>query len=122
VLTARREGTNPVTSAWEWQWAAQSNGYYPSAVWYNGTNIASTALKAYTATKVDYVNHTGSGEANLTWDYNHFHPVDAADYLGDGGSTEGGYQDQLDGPEYFQCNRADPHEQLGYLADQYSRV
>jgi alpha-amylase len=95
VLTAKREGTNPVTSAWEWQWAAQSNGYYPSAVWYGGTNLASTTLKAYTATTVDYVNHTGSGEANYTWDYTHFHPVDAADYLGDGGSTEGGYQDQL---------------------------
>src|SRR6218665_810252 len=95
VLTAKREGSNPNTNAWEWQWAAQSNGYYPSAVWYNGSNIASSSLKAYTATKVDYVNHTGSGEANYTWDYDNFHPVDAADYLGDGGSTEGGYQDQL---------------------------
>ena len=95
VLTARKEGTNPVTSAWEWQWAAQTNGYYPAAVWYNGNNLASTSLKAYTATSIDYVNHTGTGEPNYTWTYNRFHPVDAADYLGDGGSSEGGFEDQL---------------------------
>ncbi|MBP7558604.1 MAG: T9SS type A sorting domain-containing protein [Chitinophagaceae bacterium] len=95
ILTARREGTNPSTNAWEWQWAAQTNGYYPSAVWYNGSNIASSSLKAFTATAVDYVNHSGTGEPNYTWSYTNFHPVDAADYLGDGGSTEGGYEDQL---------------------------
>lgn len=94
TLTARREGTNSV-GAWEWQWAAQTNGYYPSAVWYNSTNLATTALKAYTATSVDFVNHTGTGEENFTWSYSNFHPVDAADFLGDGGSTEGGYEDQL---------------------------
>jgi alpha-amylase len=94
TLTARREGTN-AQGQWEWQWAAQSNGYYPSAVWYNGTNLASTSLKAYTATNIHYVNHTGTGEANYTWAYNNFHPVDAADYLGDGGSTEGGFEDQI---------------------------
>jgi alpha-amylase len=32
---------------------------------------------------------------NFTWNYTNFHPVDAADYLGDGGSTEGGFEDQL---------------------------
>ena len=94
TLTARKEGTNS-SGAWEWQWAAQTNGYYPSAVWYNGNNLASTNLKAYTGTSVDFVNHTGTGEENFTWSYNNFHPVDAADYLGDGGSTEGGYQDQI---------------------------
>jgi alpha-amylase len=91
TLVARRENPSP----WEWQWAAQTNAYYPSAVWYNGTNLASTTLKAYTATNIDFVNHTGTGEANFTWAYNNFHPVDAADYLGDGGSTEGGFEDQL---------------------------
>lgn len=94
TLTAKREGTD-AGGNWQWQWAAQTNGYYPTAVWYNGTNLAGTSLKAYTATNIDYVNHTGTGEANYTWAYNNFHPVDAADFLGDGGSTEGGYEDQL---------------------------
>ena len=94
TLTARREGTNS-QNQWEWQWAAQTNGYYPSAVWYNGTDLAGTTLKAYTATNMDFVNHTGTGEANFTWSYNHFHPVNSTDYLGDGGSTEGGFEDQI---------------------------
>lgn len=94
TLIARKEGVNS-SNQWEWQWAPQTNGYYPSAVWYNGTNLASTALKAYTATSINYVNHTGAGEANYAWAYNNFHPVDAADFLGDGGSTEGGFEDQI---------------------------
>jgi alpha-amylase len=94
TLTAKREGTNSL-GAWEWQWAAQTNGYYPAAVWYGATNLATSVMKAYTATSVDYVTHTGSGEPNYTWSYTNFHPVDAADYLGDGGSTEGGFEDQL---------------------------
>ncbi|MDP4264276.1 MAG: T9SS type A sorting domain-containing protein [Bacteroidota bacterium] len=94
TLTARREGTD-AGGNWQWQWAAQSNAYYPSAVWYNGSNLAGTSLKAYTATNIDFVNHTGTGEANYTWGYTNFHPVDAADFLGDGGSTEGGFEDQL---------------------------
>ena len=95
TLVARREGTNATTNAWEWQWAAQTNAYYPSAVWYNGSNLASTSLKAYTGTNIHYVSHTGTGEPNYTWSYANFHPVDANDFLGDGGSTEGGYEDQL---------------------------
>ena len=94
TLTAKKEGT-AAGGGWEWQWAAQTNGYYPAAVWFNGSNLATTTLKAYTATTVDFVNHTGTGEVNFTWAYNHFHPVDAADYLGDGGSTDGGFEDQL---------------------------
>lgn len=94
TLTAKREGVN-ASNQWEWQWAAQTNGYYPSAVWYNATNLANTTLKAYTATSIDFVNHTGTGEANFTWAYNNFHPVDANDYLGDGGSTDGGFEDQI---------------------------
>lgn len=94
TLTAKKEGTTS-GGAWEWQWAAQTNGYYPVAAWYNGTNLASSTLKAYTATSIDFVTHSGSGEPNYTWGYNHFHPVDAADYLGDGGSTDGGFEDQL---------------------------
>jgi alpha-amylase len=94
TLTAMREGTD-AGGNWQWQWTAQSNAYYPSAVWYNGSNLASTALKAYTATNIDFVTHTGTGEPNYTWGYTNYHPVDAADYLGDGGSTEGGFEDQL---------------------------
>lgn len=94
TLTAMREGTD-ASGNWQWQWAPQTNAYYPSAVWYNGSNIASSSLKAYTSTNIHYVTHTGTGEPNYTWAYNNFHPVDAADFLGDGGSTEGGYEDQL---------------------------
>jgi alpha-amylase len=94
TLTARREGTTG-GGAWEWQWAAQTNGYYPVAVWNNGSNLANSTLKAYTATSVDFVTHTGTGEPNFTWTYSHFHPVDQFDYLGDGGSTDGGFEDQL---------------------------
>ncbi len=93
-LPQGKEGTTS-GGAWEWQWAAQTNGYYPVAAWYNGSNLASSTLKAYTATSIDFVTHSGSGEPNYTWGYNHFHPVDAADYLGDGGSTDGGFEDQL---------------------------
>jgi alpha-amylase len=94
TLTARREGTTG-GGAWEWQWAAQTNGYYPVAVWNNGNNLANSTLKAYTGTSIDYVTHTGTGEPNFTWTYSNFHPVDQFDYLGDGGSTDGGFEDQL---------------------------
>ncbi|MBI5464291.1 MAG: alpha-amylase, partial [Ignavibacteriales bacterium] len=89
-LVARKEGTNS-QGQWEWQWADQTNGYYPQAIWYNGTNLATTtALQARTSTGLTYVTHTGTGEANLTWTYTDFHPVDNADWLGGGG-----YQDEL---------------------------
>jgi alpha-amylase len=84
-LTARRENLNP----WEWAWADQTNGYYPKFVWFNGTNIATTTqLQAVTNTKVNYVNHTGAGEANFSWGYADFHPVDNTDWLGFPGSDE----------------------------------
>lgn len=86
-LTARREGTNG-SGQWEWQWAAQENGYYPVAVWYNSNNLASTTLQARTNTNVTYPNHTGSGEANYSWTYSDFHPVDNSDWLGFPGSDE----------------------------------
>lgn len=86
-LTARREGTNG-SGQWEWQWAAQENGYYPVAVWYNSNNLASTTLQARTNTNVTYPNHTGSGEANHSWTYSDFHPVDNSDWLGFPGSDE----------------------------------
>ncbi|HYG18268.1 MAG TPA: alpha-amylase family glycosyl hydrolase [Ohtaekwangia sp.] len=85
-LTARREVTSPV---WEWAWADQTNGYYPKVIWKNASNIATTAqLEAHTNTKVNYVNHTGTGEANFSWGYGDFHPVDNADWLGYPGSDE----------------------------------
>ena len=84
-LTARRE----ISSPWEWAWADQTNGYYPKAIWYNSNNIATTtALEAHTNTGVSYPNHTGTGEANFTWNYSHFHPVDGNDWLGYPGSDE----------------------------------
>ena len=83
-LTARKE----IASPWEWAWANQTNGYYPKAVWYNGTNLANTTLQARTNTGVSYPNHTGTGEANFSWNYSHFHPVDGNDWLGYPGSDE----------------------------------
>ncbi len=86
-LTAKREGVDS-NGSWEWQWAAQENGYYPVAAWNNGSNLASTTLQAKTNTGVQYVTHTGTGEPNYTWNYTHFHPVDNNDWLGFPGSDE----------------------------------
>ncbi|MEO1021594.1 MAG: alpha-amylase family glycosyl hydrolase [Bacteroidota bacterium] len=86
-LTARREGTDSFGN-FEWQFADQNNGYYPIAVWYSGTNLANTTLEAQTATNITYVTHTGTGEQNYSWDHDHFHPVDANDWLGFPGSDE----------------------------------
>jgi alpha-amylase len=84
-LTARKENFSP----WEWAWADQTNGYYPKAIWYNGNNIATTTqLEAHTNTGVNYVTHTGTGEANFSWTYADFHPVDANDWLGYPGTDE----------------------------------
>lgn len=83
-LTARREQQNP----FQWLWADQSNGYYPLAVWYNGSNLAGSALQARTNTGITYVNHSGAGEANYSWNYSHFHPSDANDWLGGPGGDE----------------------------------
>ncbi|MCR5470106.1 alpha-amylase [Xylanibacter ruminicola] len=81
-LSAKREdGSN-------WVDAGSMLGYYPVAVWYNGTNLANTTLQARTNTNITYVNHTGSGEPNYSWNYSHFHPSDANDWLGDYGSDE----------------------------------
>lgn len=83
-LTAKREQASPFA----WLWADQTNGYYPVAVWYGSTNLASTTLEAHTNTAISYVTHTGSGEPNHSWNYSHFHPVDASDWLGGPGSDE----------------------------------
>lgn len=85
-LTARRENTSP---AWEWAWADQTNGFYPKAIWRNSVNIATTTqLEAHTNTNFVYPNHTGTGEANHTWGYADFHPVNNTDWLGYPGSDE----------------------------------
>jgi alpha-amylase len=81
-LTARRQADA------EWQWADQTNGFYPFEVWFNGQNLASNELKTITNTEISYINHTGPGEANLTWDYSFFHPADENDWLGDWGSGD----------------------------------
>jgi len=73
-LTARINDAN-------WSWADQTNGYYPVEIWLNGVNLATSVLQARTNTSVGYVNHTGTGEANYTWHYTDFHPVDNADFL-----------------------------------------
>lgn len=86
-LTARKEGTDS-GGAWEWQWADQNNGYYPTAVWFSGTNLANTTLEAQTGTGISYPTHTGTGEANYSWDHNDFHPVDSNDWLGYPGNDE----------------------------------
>jgi alpha-amylase len=84
-LTARKE----IASPWEWAWADQTNGYYPKFIWYNSVNIATaTQLEAHTNTKINYVNHTGTGEANHSWGYGDFHPVNNTDWLGFPGSDE----------------------------------
>ncbi len=82
-LVAKKEET-----PFAWVWADQTNGYYPVAVWHNGNNLASTTLQAKTNTGISYVNHTGTGEKNFTWNYTHFHPVDNNDWLGFPGSDE----------------------------------
>ncbi len=86
-LMARKEGTDE-NDNWEWQWAPQENGYYPVAVWYNSSNLASSSLQAHTNTGISYPTHTGTGEANYSWNYSHFHPVDSNDWLGFPGSDE----------------------------------
>jgi len=83
-LVAKKEASNP----WAWIWADQINGYYPKNIWHNGNNIASSSLQALTTTGIDYVIHTGAGEANYSWTYSDFHPVDANDWLGDGGCCD----------------------------------
>lgn len=84
-LTARKE----IASPWEWAWADQTNGYYPKVIWKNSVNIATTTqLEAHTNTKVNYVNHTGTGEANFSWGYADFHPVNNTDWLGYPGTDE----------------------------------
>ncbi len=69
----------------QFQYANQENGYRVFEVYHNGVNLAATTLQARTNTGVSFVNHTGTGEANWTWNYTHFHPADANDFLGNGG-------------------------------------
>src|SRR5690606_17901349 len=73
-LTARRNVEG-------WNWADQVNGYYPVEIWYNGQNLATSTLQARTNTYLTYPTHTGTGEANYSWNYSHFHPVDGNDFL-----------------------------------------
>ena len=83
-LIARKEQSNP----WAWVWADQVNGYYPKHVWHNGSDLASSSLQALTMTGINYVTHTGTGEANYSWTYSDFHPVDSNDWLGNGGCCD----------------------------------
>ncbi|MHB1687296.1 MAG: alpha-amylase family glycosyl hydrolase [Ignavibacteriaceae bacterium] len=83
-LVARKETFDP----WTWAWDDQTHGYYPKNIWYNGSNLASTTLQATTVTGIYYPIHTGVGEANYSWTYSDFHPVDCNDWLGDGGIND----------------------------------
>lgn len=84
TLAAKKETGSPM----QWVDAGSMLGYYPVNIWYNGTNLASTALEARTNTYIAYPNHTGTGEANYAWHYADFHPSDANDWLGDYGNDE----------------------------------
>lgn len=84
TLAAKRETGTPM----QWGDAGTMLGYYPVAIWYNGTNLAPTILEARTNTHIFYPTHTGTGEANYAWRYADFHPSDADDWLGDYGSDE----------------------------------
>lgn len=81
-LTAREQ------SGSDWNWADQTRGYYPFEIWFNGRNLAPTALQAQTNTGLSYPAHTGVGEQNWTWNYTHFHPVDENDWLGSWGAGD----------------------------------
>jgi len=83
-LTAKRETGSPM----QWVDAGSMLGYYPVAIWYNGTNLATSKLQARTNTHITYPVHTGAGEQNYQWTYKNFHPVDAQDWLGGYGSDE----------------------------------
>lgn len=85
-LIIRLEARREVSAVLEW--AAQTNGYYPFEIWHNGQNLAASTLQARTNTGVDYVQHTGAGEANYDWTYTDFHPVDDDDWLGYPGDDE----------------------------------
>ncbi len=74
ALTARRNVDG-------WNWANQENGYYPVEIWYNGQNVATNTLQARTNTSLTFPTHTGTGEANFSWTYTDFHPVDQNDFL-----------------------------------------
>ncbi len=77
-LVPRQE---PTSGTWYWGWADATNGYYPFEIWGPSGNVAPTTLEARTNTGISYVNHTGTDEPNLTWNYSHFHPVDEFDFL-----------------------------------------
>ena len=83
-LNPKRENFSP----WEWVDADATNGFYPVAIWYNSNNLASSSLEAHTYTGINYITHTGAGEPNYSWNYSHFHPVDANDWLGGLGTDE----------------------------------
>lgn len=83
-LHAKRETGNPM----QWVDAGTMLGYYPFAIWHNGENLTNTKLEARTNTNIKYPVHTGDGEPNYEWNYSHFHPADANDWLGDYGSDE----------------------------------
>jgi len=64
-----------------WEWTNQKNGYYPSAIFYKGEDIAHKRLMAYTPTGIKYVKREYN-EPNYSWNFSHFHPSIGTDWLG----------------------------------------
>lgn len=77
-----------ILSGDEWNWGNQTNGYYPFEIWHRETNLINSALEAHTNTALLFPEHTGRMEANWSWNYAHFHPVDDNDWLGDWGNGD----------------------------------
>lgn len=65
----------------KWEWTSQTNGYYPCKISYNGKDITQLQLEAHTPTNINFVEHTGKGEANFNWRPEHFHPSNGDDWL-----------------------------------------
>ncbi len=76
-------------SAWQingdkWEWANQTNGYYPAEVRFRGADIAPQKLEAHTTTKYFYPERKHN-EPQYQWNYSHFQPADSTGWLGDWG-------------------------------------
>ena len=67
------------------EWAPQTNGYRVNAVWHNSQDLAQSDLEAHTNTGIEYIQKNDPEIPDYTWNYSHFHPTDANDYLEDGG-------------------------------------
>ena len=79
-------------STWQWVYGNQMyQCFYPSHIWYNGTDIAQLStgtphFEAHTQTKTTYpARNSGTGEPSYQWNYTSFHPASNTDWLEDWG-------------------------------------